>query len=99
MTQMSILLGALLAQGAGDKASVGEILFWALVAIVAVVVVVILAMFLTFGKLWLQAYSSGCKIPFKDFIIFAEICALIITAANGLFDFRGRTGNPAAGLA
>ncbi|MCZ6793010.1 MAG: UPF0365 family protein, partial [Planctomycetota bacterium] len=44
---------------------------WVLIGLgvlAAILLVAALAFFLTFGKLWLQAYSSDCPVKVKDFI-------------------------------
>jgi len=43
-------------------------LVYILLGVLALIVVAVIAFFLAFGKLWLQAYSSGCPVPVKEFI-------------------------------
>ena len=58
--------GDLLAQvGGSDEWPVWKI---GLVVVALLLGVAIVLFFMTFGKLWLQAYSSGCPVPVKEFI-------------------------------
>ncbi|MBN1442312.1 MAG: flotillin-like protein FloA [Planctomycetes bacterium] len=41
---------------------------YALLIFLALVLVAVVAIFLTFGKLWLQALSSGCPVKVKEFV-------------------------------
>jgi uncharacterized protein YqfA (UPF0365 family) len=53
---------------AQQKTDISTVIFWALVVVALLVGVAIIAFFLAFGKLWLQAYSSGCPVAVKEFI-------------------------------
>lgn len=45
-----------------------NILLWAAIGLGLLILVVLVFFGLAFGKLWVQAYSSGCAIPFFEFI-------------------------------
>lgn len=46
----------------------GDLLKILLVIVAAIVAVALFAFFLAFGKMWLQAISSGCPIPILEFV-------------------------------
>ncbi len=60
------LASALLAQGA--DAGIWEIVSWVGIVVALLFGVVLVAFLMTFGKLWLQAYSSGCPVAVRDFV-------------------------------
>lgn len=45
-----------------------EIITWVFIVIAAIIVIAAVFFILAFGKLWIQAYSSGCPIRVADFI-------------------------------
>jgi uncharacterized protein YqfA (UPF0365 family) len=58
-------MGLVLAQ---SNLTLSRVLWYAFIAVLALIAVALIAFFLTFGKLWLQAYSSGSHVPSKEFI-------------------------------
>ena len=69
MESLSTFLTPFLAAGAGAEDSAWtDYATLALLVVLALVGVAIIAFFLAFGKLWLQAYSSGCPVPVKTFV-------------------------------
>jgi len=64
LCDMSLLV---LAQGRGEI-SAGTLITYLLIIVAAIIAVALLGFFLVFGKLWLQALSSGCPIPILEFV-------------------------------
>jgi uncharacterized protein YqfA (UPF0365 family) len=50
------------------SASVSDVITWALIVAAALTGVFVVFFFMKFGKLWLQAFSSNCHVPVKEFI-------------------------------
>lgn len=46
----------------------GDVLKWVGLIVLAIIAVALLGFFLAFGKLWLQAISSGCPVPILEFV-------------------------------
>ena len=51
-----------------QSTTLGDILSWVGIGVGLLIVVVGIFFFLAFGKLWIQAWSSGCPIPVGEFI-------------------------------
>ncbi len=67
MREFGVLGSALLA-AQNDDTGLWDWVLIGLGVLAAILLVAALAFFLTFGKLWLQAYSSNCPVQVKDFI-------------------------------
>lgn len=61
------MLPALLAQQ-GRTASEGSGFLWIFIAVAAVLLIAAFVFFLNFGRLWIQAVFSGCRVPVKAFV-------------------------------
>jgi len=48
--------------------SIGTLLQWLLIVVAIIIAVALFGFFLAFGKLWLQAISSGCPVPILEFV-------------------------------
>ena len=46
----------------------GNLLYWIGILVAAIIAVALFGFFLAFGKLWLQAMSSGCPVPIWEFV-------------------------------
>ncbi len=62
------VLGSGLLAAQNDDTGLWDWVLIGLGVLAAILLVAALAFFLTFGKLWLQAYSSDCPVKVKDFI-------------------------------
>jgi uncharacterized protein YqfA (UPF0365 family) len=53
---------------APDDITPTSLLYWFLIIVAVIVAIALLGFFLAFGKLWLQALSSGCPVPISVFV-------------------------------
>ena len=49
----------------GSTIDPGTVLKWVGLIVLAIIAVALIGFFLAFGKLWLQAISSGCPVPIR----------------------------------
>ncbi len=64
LQSLSAMVHTFVAQAPGF----GTIVWWVAVVVGVIFIVAGIFFILAFGKLWIQAYSSGCPIPIKQFV-------------------------------